>query len=88
MIDLSGAASADPRDVELVDRKLCEGFGCGQYFYRPRPALAKEGERLCQRCKVRELQSRLAATAQSGKTRGLNTRGHAEEVLGTSAIIH
>lgn len=82
MIDMSSAASSDPGDAELVDRKLCEGFGCGQYFYRPRPALAKEGERLCAKCKDRELRDCMAAGRESSKTRGLNARCKAEVVLG------
>ncbi len=43
---------------ELVEYKACEGYGCGFIFYRPKPANAREGERVCPGCRERELTAR------------------------------
>jgi hypothetical protein len=48
------AGSREPDRAELVERKVCEGYGCGAMFYRPVPASAKEGEKLCAACLARE----------------------------------
>ncbi len=49
---------AEPPAQELVEYKACEGYGCGRFFYRPKPANAREGERVCPGCRERELAAR------------------------------
>lgn len=52
IMDFAAVASSEPPATELVERKACEGL-CGGCFYRPVPAMARDGEKLCQVCKVR-----------------------------------
>jgi len=44
----------EPPVHELVEYKACEGYGCGRFFYRPRPASVREGERICAGCREKE----------------------------------
>lgn len=43
-----------PELLEVVERKICEGFGCGASFMRPVPANAKSGETICLSCRRHE----------------------------------
>ncbi|MDR3741612.1 MAG: hypothetical protein P4L40_21545 [Terracidiphilus sp.] len=40
--------------VEVIERKVCEGFDCGAMFWRPAPVHASLGEKLCPACRARE----------------------------------
>ena len=51
-LDFASVATPEPPSTELVERKVCEGL-CGGCFYRPIPASAREGEKLCVDCKVK-----------------------------------
>ena len=55
--------------LEIVERKVCEGFGCGAPFYRAVPVHVKEGETICPACRERELRLARIALAQSRQTR-------------------
>jgi hypothetical protein len=51
-LDFAAMATSEPAATELVERKVCEGF-CGGCFYRPVPATAREGEKICAACQAK-----------------------------------
>lgn len=46
--------SPEPERAELVERKVCEGYGCGGFFWRPVPKTARDGQKVCPKCQARE----------------------------------
>lgn len=62
-VDFACAASQEPPATELVERKVCEGL-CGGCFYRPVPATARGGQKLCAACEriVRKQRSTVNAS--------------------------
>jgi hypothetical protein len=72
-VDFGPVASVEPDRAQLVERKACEG-GCGGWFYRPLPASAREGEKLCPGCRNKTpeqqaLDAGVLASALSGKSK-------------------
>ena len=47
----AGGTSAGVR----MELKICEGFGCGRYFYRRVPELGQSADALCPKCVARAL---------------------------------
>lgn len=59
-LDFACAASPEPPALELVERKVCEGL-CGGCFYRPVPANAREGVKVCDACRTKMRPSEVPA---------------------------
>lgn len=76
-ISFDRAASAEPAATEIVERKACEG-GCGESFCRARPATARAGEKLCEKCRLsqegHEEQLVLAAARREQRSRAARGR--------------
>ena len=67
-LDFSSMASSEPNVLALRERKVCEGY-CGGSFWRL-PAPARQGEKLCARCKARFAKAALTADMRRGELIG------------------
>lgn len=57
--------------LEVVERKVCEGYACGAMFFRPVPMRASGGEKLCPACRSREVREAARALRFSRHVRVL-----------------
>jgi hypothetical protein len=72
-LDFTSAASVEPEATELVERKVCEGL-CGGCFFRPVPASAREGEKICAACRAKLRPSEVPAKWDSRRGDLFNMR--------------